>query len=161
MECVDLKNEWTLWYHSINENKWDKPSYRKLYSLKDLYDVLTILEVFKQNHYQNGMFFIMKNGIFPNWEDPSNRLGGCLSFKVSSINVISEWKNTFLNCVLESLVKNENGKINGLSISPKKEFNIIKIWFSETIEYKNEFIEFDDSEVTLSNALYKKHIIDN
>ena len=54
MECVDLKNEWTLWYHSINENKWDKPSYRKLYSLKDLYDVLTILEVFKQNHYKMG-----------------------------------------------------------------------------------------------------------
>ena len=23
MECVDLKNEWDLWYHSINDNKWD------------------------------------------------------------------------------------------------------------------------------------------
>ena len=159
MECVDLKNEWTLWYHSINENKWDKPSYRKLYSLKDLYDVLIILEIFKQNHYQNGMFFIMKNGIFPNWEDTSNRLGGCLSFKVSSINVIPEWKNTFLNCVLESLVKNENDKVNGLSISPKKEFNIIKIWFSESIEYKDTFIENKDSEVNLSNSLYKKHVI--
>ena len=33
----------------------------------------------------------MKNDVFPNWEDPSNRMGGCLSFKISSKNVIEEW----------------------------------------------------------------------
>tara|TARA_B100000214_G_scaffold366542_1_gene335624 strand:+ start:4285 stop:4767 length:483 start_codon:yes stop_codon:yes gene_type:complete len=160
MECVDLKNEWELWYHSINDNRWDKGSYKKLYSLKDLYDTLLILDIFKQNHYQNGMFFLMKKGIFPNWEDPSNRLGGCLSFKISSTNVISEWKDIFLKCILEKLMVNENDKINGLSISPKKEFNIIKIWFSEYTEYKNIFIENNDSEVILSNSLYKKHIVE-
>ena len=161
MECVDLKNEWTLWFHSINENKCDKSSYKKLFSLKDLYDVFITLEIFKQNHYQNGMFFIMKKGVFPNWEDPSNRLGGCLSFKVSSINVIPEWKRTFLKCILEELMHNENNKINGLSISPKKEFNIIKIWFSGSIEYKDKFIENNDSEVILKNSLYKKHVIND
>ena len=160
MECVDLKNEWDLWYHSINDNKWDKPSYRKLYSLNDLYDTLLILDIFKQNHYQNGMFFLMKKGIFPNWEDPSNRLGGCLSFKISSTNVIPEWRNIFLKCILEELMKDENDKINGLSISPKKEFNIIKIWFSESTEYKNIFNEHKDSELILSNPLYKKHIVE-
>ena len=161
MDFIDLKDEWELWYHSINESKWDKPSYKKIFSLKYIYDLLIILDTFKQNHYQNGMFFIMKKDIFPNWEDPNNRLGGCLSFKVSSINVISEWNNIFLNCVLEKLLKDENDKVNGLSISPKKEFNIIKIWFSEPIEYKNKFIEKEDSEITLSNALYKNHNIDN
>ena len=24
MECVDLKNEWKLWFHSINDNNWNK-----------------------------------------------------------------------------------------------------------------------------------------
>lgn len=161
MECVDLKNEWSLWYHSINENKWDKPSYKELFNVKDLYEVYLIFDIFKQNHYQNGMFFLMKNGIFPNWEDPSNRFGGCLSFKISSKNVMDEWKNIFLNCVLESLLKNDNDKINGLSISPKKEFNIVKVWFSETIDYKNKFIEKNNSELILENSLYKKHVVEN
>ena len=88
-------------------------------------------------------------------------MGGCLSFKISSTNVISEWKNIFLKCILDELLKDNNDKINGLSISPKKEFNIIKIWFSESIEYKNLFIDNKDSEVILSNSLYKKHVIEN
>ena len=66
----------------------------------------------------------------------------------------------FLKCNLECILKDENDKINGLSISPKKEFNILKIWFSENIDYKNLFIEKENSELTLSNSLYKKHIFD-
>jgi hypothetical protein len=159
MDCVDLKNEWVLWYHSINDTKWDKQSYKKLFSLNDLYDVNLILDTFKQNHYQNGMFFLMKDNIFPNWEDPSNRLGGCLSFKVSSKKVIKEWYSIFLKCILEELLTSENNKINGISISPKKEFNIIKVWFSEQLDYKKYFIENEGSEVVLSNTLYKKHVI--
>ena len=160
MECVDLKEEWVLWFHSINDSNWNKSSYKKLFILRDLYDVKIIIDTFKQNHYQNGMFFLMKDGIFPNWEDPNNRVGGCLSFKISSINVISEWNDIFLNCVLENLLKNDNDKINGLSISPKKEFNILKLWFSENIEYKTKFIEKENSEINLSNSIYKKHIIE-
>ena len=160
MECVDLKNEWKLWFHSINDNNWNKSSYKQLFSLKDLFDTNLMMNIFKQNHYQNGMFFLMKNGVFPNWEDPSNRMGGCLSFKISSKNVISEWRDLFLKCNLECILKDENDKINGLSFSPKKEFNILKIWFSENVDYKNLFIEKENSELTLSNSLYKKHIFD-
>ena len=160
MECVDLKNEWKLWFHSINDNNWNKSSYKQLFSLKDLFDTNLMMNIFKQNHYQNGMFFLMKNGVFPNWEDPSNRMGGCLSFKISSKNVISEWRDLFLKCNLECILKDENDNINGLSISPKKEFNILKIWFSENVDYKNLFIEKENSELTLSNSLYKKHIFD-
>src|SRR6056300_536841 len=116
MECVDLKNEWKLWFHSINDNNWNKSSYKQLFSLKDLYDTHLMMGIFKQNHYQNGMFFLMKNDVFPNWEDPSNRMGGCLSFKISSKNVISEWSELFLKCNLECILKDENDKINGLSI---------------------------------------------
>ena len=83
------------------------------------------------------------------------------SFKISSTNVISEWRDIFLKCILDELLNEDNDKITGLSISPKKEFNIIKIWFSESIEYKSKFIEGKNSEVILSNSLYKKHVIDS
>tara|TARA_B100001094_G_scaffold325480_1_gene379900 strand:+ start:20719 stop:21198 length:480 start_codon:yes stop_codon:yes gene_type:complete len=156
----NLSSEWDLWYHSINNNKWDKGSYKKIYNITDICDYNIITEIFRQDHYQNGMFFIMKKGIFPNWEDPINRLGGCLSFKIRSINVISEWNYMLLHCILEDLMKENNDKITGLSISPKKEFNIIKIWFSEDkIDYTNLFIEKEDSELTINNSMYKKHIL--
>ena len=100
----------------------------------------------------------MKRGIFPNWEDPDNRSGGCLSFKISSEKVIDCWNYILLKCIEEKIMNNYNDKINGLSISPKKEFNIIKIWFSEkNIDYTNNFIKY--SELNIDNSLYKEHSI--
>ncbi|MBE18272.1 MAG: hypothetical protein CMH79_05875 [Nitrospinae bacterium] len=150
--------EWDLWFHSINNNKWDKGSYKKIHTIKNLYDYKIITEIFKQNHYQNGMFFIMKSGVFPNWEDPTNRMGGCLSFKITSDRVIDEWNNILLKCIQERIMDRNNDKVTGISISPKKEFNIIKVWFSDDdFDYKEIFIENDNSELNLNNSLYKKH----
>ena len=33
-----IKEEWILWYHSINDNNWNKNSYQKIHEIKDLYD---------------------------------------------------------------------------------------------------------------------------
>ena len=74
-------------------------------------------EVFQQDHYQNGMFFCMKEGIFPNWEDPDNRPGGCLSFKVTSIKIIQEWSDLLLKCITDNILNQKNDEINGISIS--------------------------------------------
>lgn len=158
MEKYKIENEWDLWFHSIKDTKWDKQSYRKIYTIKNYLDFSVLDNIFKQNHYQNGMFFIMKSGIFPNWEDPENRLGGCLSFKINSTNVINCWNNILLKCISGNIMEESNNKINGLSISPKKEFNIIKVWFSDKdIDYKGKFIEY--SELNIKNSLYKAHSI--
>lgn len=159
MEKYNIKNEWDLWFHSIKDTKWGKSSYNNIYTIKNYLDFKVLDDVFKQNHYQNGMFFVMKSGIFPNWEDPENRLGGCLSFKVKSCNVIDCWNKLLINCISEDSMEDLNDKINGISISPKKEFNIIKVWFSEKdIDYKNIFREYSD--LNIENSLYKAHSID-
>ena len=159
MEKYNIKNEWDLWFHSIKDTRWGKDSYKKIYTIKNYLDIKVLDDTFKQNHYQNGMFFVMKSGIFPNWEDPENRLGGCLSFKVKSCNVIDCWNKLLINCISEDSMNYLNDKINGISISPKKEFNIIKVWFSEKdIDYKNNFREYSD--LNIENSLYKAHSID-
>lgn len=156
MEKYGIDDEWDLWFHSIKDTNWNKSSYKKIYTIKNYLDYTVLNNIFKQNHYQNGMFFIMKSGIFPNWEDPQNRLGGCLSFKVSSENVIDCWNEIFLSCISGKTMKKMNDKINGISISPKKEFNIIKLWISEKdVKCKEHFIEYGD--LNINNSIYKNH----
>ena len=113
-----IKEEWILWYHSINDNQWGKGSYQKIHEINNLYDYQYIHDIFKQDHYQNGMFFCMKEGIFPNWEDPDNRSGGCLSFKVTSIKVIDEWNTLLLKCITNQILNEHNEEINGIIIIP-------------------------------------------
>ena len=152
-----LNNNWNLWYHSLKDNNWDKKSYSKLITIRNLFDYKLIEDEFKQNHYQNGMFFLMKEDIFPNWEDPNNRLGGCLSFKIPSSELISSWNTLFQSCICEMILKGNNEEINGISIAPKKEFNIIKIWIKDnSFNYKDYFNELNNY-FTLKECLYKKH----
>ena len=152
-----INNKWVLWYHSINDTNWGKGSYQNIFAINNLYDYQYILDTFKQDHYQNGMFFCMKEDIFPNWEDPNNRMGGCLSFKVYSKNIVNEWNILLLKCITGSIMKNKNNTINGISISPKKEFNIVKIWFVDNNEdYKDNFIEYGN-DFNLETSVYKKH----
>jgi hypothetical protein len=159
MDQYNTINDWSLWYHSINDNNWKNSSYKKMLDINNFFDYKFIIDNFKQNHYQNGMFFCMKDDIFPTWEDPNNRQGGCLSFKVYSKNIVNEWDTLLLKCITNSILKNKKNIINGISISPKKEFNIVKVWFSENSEeYKDNFIEFGN-DFNLSTSVYKKHEI--
>ncbi len=155
----EIQDKWKLWYHSINDTNWNKKSYQDIYNINNLFDYKYVIEIFKQDHYQNGMFFCMRDGIFPNWEDPDNRNGGCLSFKVSSVNILEEWNNLLLKCITDNILSDKNNEINGISISPKKEFNIIKIWFKDsTFNYKEYILDYN-GHIQLKDSLYKKHDI--
>ena len=152
-----LNNNWNLWYHSLKDNNWDKKSYSKLITIRNLFDYKLIEDEFKQNHYQNGMFFLMKEDIFPNWEDPNNRLGGCLSFKIPSSELISSWNTLFQSCICEMILKGNNEEINGISIAPKKEFNIVKLWLRNHDEKYTESLKEYEPYFTKDKALIKKH----
>ena len=156
----NLTSDWKFWYHSIKDNNWNKASYNDLIDINNLFDYHLIRNTFKQNHYQNGMFFLMKEGIFPNWEDPSNREGGCMSFKVKSTNILQEWNELILRCLTNNILSENNELINGISISPKREFNIVKVWFSENKEdiFKKNYNEYGNDFI-INNSIYKKHSI--
>ena len=155
-----INDKWDIWFHSITDNNWKKDSYQKIFTIASLLDYKYIIDTYQQNHYQNGMFFCMKEDIFPNWEDPDNRNGGCLSFKIPSTKIVEEWNNLLLRCIKELILDDNNDEINGISISPKKEFNIIKIWFkNHNFNYKEKFFKEDDTFIKLDKSLYKKHDI--
>ena len=140
MNKYKIKNNWTLWYHSINVNNWDLESYKKLLIIQNLFDYKMIEDNFKKNYYTNGMYFLMKENINPIWESPENRLGGYISFKIRSDDIVNKWNDLMKYCICNELFNNDNDIINGISISPKKEFNIIKIWLNKDINNHNELL---------------------
>ena len=74
-----------------------------------------------------GMFFLMRNKIKPVWEDEHNKSGGCWSFKVSLEHFYKVWKQLSILLVGELLCTTPL-LINGISVSPKRGFCIVKIW---------------------------------
>ena len=150
-----LKNKWVLWYHSLKNKSWDNNSYVKVVEIKSLLDYKLLEDIMRINHLQNGMFFLMKNDIFPTWEDPKNRMGGCISFKYDN-NILNEWLKILLLCITENLSE-YNKEINGLSMAPKKEFNILKIWIKDDSKDYKTLIKQYEPFIKLDKCMYKKH----
>ena len=155
----DLNTKWVLWFHSINNKKWDIKSYNNILEINDLLSLKSIFNVLIANHYQNGMFFIMRNNILPMWEYPDNRDGYCLSYKIPASELKENCDNIIKITLTEEIFMNKDDhiKLNGISISPKKEFNIIKLWFRENIDYKKVIREYPPF-ILHSKSIYKKNI---
>ena len=78
-----LKSSFVLWYHKINDTNWDKDSYISLGKIDSIKSFWIIYN--KIGSFLGGMFFLMREGIFPQWEDKANIKGGYWSFKISTI----------------------------------------------------------------------------
>lgn len=108
---------------------------------------------------KNCMLFIMRENTQPIWEDPVNRNGGCFSYKIFNKNVISVWNTLCHALVGESMSINKEfvSSITGLTISPKKNFCIIKIWVSNcNNQDQTSLINFES--LNTHNCIFKKHI---
>ena len=128
-----LQNTWVIWYHDQG-NDWSINGFKKLYEIKTIENFWEIY--LKLNNYimLKGMFFLMKKGIEPRWETEPNINGGSWSYKINKNEAFISWLYLSIylcgeNLIRDNSIDNENTDIiNGLSISPKKNFCIIKIW---------------------------------
>lgn len=104
------------------------------------------------------MMFLMKEDIKPMWEDGPNKEGGCFSFKVSNKEIEQVWKEVYFHIVGASITKNKlyYKNINGITLSPKKKFCILKIWMHDC-SLKDPDIFIPISNLTAEGCLFKKH----
>ena len=101
----------------------------------------------------------MKEGVKPIWEDPKNRSGGCFSYKVSNKCVYDVWKELSYVLVGESISHQSLfvANVTGITISPKKNFCIIKIWMSTCANQNPNIVTTDVKGMTSQGCLFKKH----
>ena len=79
---TDLETPFVLWNHDINDKKWDLDSYREIIDIKTIEDYWIYVNQLHNKLINYGMFFLMKKGILPTWEDLQNIKGGCISIKL-------------------------------------------------------------------------------
>lgn len=154
-----LYDKWTLWGHLPHDTNWTFESYIRILTFNTVEEIIMLLETLPNEVITNCMLFIMRDGIKPMWEDPKNVKGGCFSYKINNKNVVSIWKNLSYSLVGESLTDQVNARqvINEITISPKKNFCIVKIWFSNC-NYQNPSIIIDDIGISNQGCLFKTHI---
>jgi hypothetical protein len=102
----------------------------------------------------------MREGIKPTWEDPRNRNGGCFSYKVVNKNVHKVWKDLTYVLVGGAISKLPEfvNSVTGITISPKKNFCIVKIWLANCANQNPTVVTNDVKGIIPQGCLFKKHI---
>lgn len=154
-----FSNKWKFWFHLPNDSDWSMNSYKLIDSIESIEHAISIFESIDDNVIKFCMLFLMRDNISPRWEDPKNKNGGCFSYKVSNKNVKETWRDlSFL--LMGNSVSQEKEFINditGISISPKKNFCIIKIWLSSCKFQNPRLITPDIKYLNPTGCLFKKH----
>lgn len=153
-----------LWYHAIKESSWKPDSYRNLClklpekairSAKNLWRAYASFD----NNVTAGMFFLMRDGVMPLWEDPANAKGGCWSFKVPKKHSNEIWRQLSAAFTGNTLTRNPNhmSMITGISVSPKISNCVLKIWNNDKSKADANLLTKEISFLTPSSVLYRGH----
>ncbi len=154
-----LSSKWNLFYHLQTDANWSLDSYKVV--MKDINTVESVNALNKalpEYLLYNCMFFCMKSGIAPIWEDTHNRVGGCFSYRVPNTDVATAWKKLMCAMCGQSLSRGAKyeSHINGITVSPKNRYSVIKIWM-DTCQFQDPDIIQDIPCLTKEGCLFKKH----
>jgi len=83
------------------------------------------------------MFFLMRDPIPPLWENFKNIYGGAYSIRVLKKDAGEAFVTYGIAAILENITTDPANIVNGISISPKKTHNIIKVWNSNWTKYNS------------------------
>lgn len=127
--------KYTLWYHNPNENLFTESTFTKVLDINKPEELFAMhkLLILNQKILLNGLFYIMKDNIKPVWNNKHHINGGSLSWKIDRHLSVKYWENLVALFISGNFNHLEKYKVTGISINPKKNCNILKIWFGRTI----------------------------
>jgi len=155
-----LNDTWLLYAHLPHDTSWTIDSYKVITEVKFVEQVIALVDCLPEDLVTDCMLFWMRKGIQPIWEDTNNRGGGCFSYKITNKNVYAVWrKMSYLLCG-ETMTSKTGimGKINGITISPKKHFCILKIWLKTCSQQDPTIINYPGGNIiSAQGCLFKRH----
>ena len=162
LDSLIPSGSWTLYFHSPEESKWTLTTFISLGSMRTWYDFWNIINTLQPIHLVEGGFFLMKDPIPPLWENHQNIRGGWYSFKSHKKDAADLYLQFSIAAMLNHITTSTDNKINGLSISLKRGFNIIKIWnnnaeqFNQSSDLISNFSMIRESDILYTPFIQKK-----
>lgn len=144
LDNIYFHDTWVLWSHETNDNDYSISSYSVLWEIDNMNDFLRNMDLFKEDTWCQKMYFFMRKGVSPRYEDPKNVKGGSWSYRVNKNYCYTSWFSLCLQCMGECLFENLDvmQNINGVSLSPKNNTTTIRIWTSLSNESYLNTIDF-------------------
>jgi hypothetical protein len=164
-QCINkmhpLNHSWCLWGHLPQNSDWSLSSYVKIHTFNTVEDIIALNETLEASDVliKYCMLFLSREDIEPTYEDPKNRNGGYFSYKVTNKMVIETWKQFTYSIVGETVSKNNsfNNSITGLTISPKKNFCIIKLLMTNCENTNPELVGNKIYGISPIGCRFKRH----
>lgn len=128
MDAPKFPCPWTLWYHAPDDSDWSQSSYMQVGTVENPTEFWSLVDGIPRDAWENGMFFFMKKGVRPLWDVPENERGGAWSQKVDASEMYTIFVDVMVYCVTGRLMQTHKESLQGVTVSPKGAFHIVKIW---------------------------------
>jgi hypothetical protein len=139
-ETTKLQYTWVLWYHDPENKDYSLDSYIKVADFSTPQQFWTVVDSVPKEAWECGMFFFMRRGFKPIWECPENEAGGAWSKKIEAAQAHTSFIDLMVHSIANELLINRKETLSGLSISPKGQFHIIKIWNTTTTVSEKSYL---------------------
>ena len=132
MDPTKFQYTWVLWYHDPDNRDYSLTSYIIIADITTTEQFWSIVDNIPKEAWECGMFFFMKKGFPPLWECEENKNGGAWSKKIDAVQAHTSFVDLMVHCITNELLIDRKETLAGISISPKGQFHIIKLWNTTT-----------------------------
>ena len=155
-----LHSSWCFYVHHSMDTDWSIESYRKIIEIKTVEDFILFFKEIPSSLFDHYMIFIMRNSIQPLWECKENEKGGSFSTKIEKGRIKQNVYKLLSSIIGETIIDDSKirNKINGISISPKKNCCILKLWMCDN-NASNVVKLLHSIQQDNSKIMYKEHYI--
>ena len=119
---------WSAYYHEPEDETWTTESYKKLQVCESWESLGALLRELGPHKTTNGLLRVMRGDYSPLWENNGNIYGGTYCLKVRRRSAIEVFQRYLAASILGGCTMDAANTIVGVTISPKKDSCIIKIW---------------------------------
>ncbi len=124
-----LDDVWSIFHHGMTDSSWTLDSYTRVATVSSAEEFWGVHSLVCPLLHTN-LFFVMREHIFPCWDDAANIDGGCISARVPMHQIGAYWEALCVRLLCEGLCPGKAGAVNGISSSPKQSWCVVKVWLS-------------------------------
>ena len=131
-DSTKMPQLWGLWYHDPNDSNYSLSSYTNIATFSTPAEFWSVIDSIPREAWESGMFFFMRDGYRPLWDVPENAKGGAWSKKIDAKDTYEVFIDCMVHCFAGVFLTNYKEALVGVTLSPKGQFHIVKVWNTTT-----------------------------